>query len=109
MKVAINQSVGGFEITKECCEYLASKGFEEAQELLDWNNNEAIRDKEQFEWCGYLDVVTARRSDSLFIEAIEKFPSFSPKIVEIPDDVEFYIYEDEMGFEVIHEKHRTWF
>lgn len=35
MKVAINQSVGGFEITKECCEYLASKGFEEAQELLE--------------------------------------------------------------------------
>ena len=30
------------------------------------------------------------------------------KIVEIPDNVKYYIEENESGSEVIHEQHRTW-
>ena len=30
------------------------------------------------------------------------------KIVEIPADVEFYISENDMGIEYIHEKHKVW-
>jgi len=49
------------------------------------------------------------RTDINLIKAVEEHPSTELKIVEIPDDVEWYIYESEDGLETIHEKHRVWF
>ena len=34
--------------------------------------------------------------------------SYRVKAVEVPDGVEWYLYEDEDGSESIHEKHRSW-
>lgn len=55
------------------------------------------------------------RADAFLIEAIEKigensgFGGNTLKIVEIPDDVEWLIERDnEMGYEWVAEKHRTW-
>jgi len=52
-------------------------------------------------------------NDPLWIKAIEQFPYFGMKIVEIPDDVDWelvreYNYYDERYEERIEEKHRTW-
>lgn len=52
-------------------------------------------------------------NDPLWIKAIEQFPYFGMKIVEIPDDVDWelvreYNYYEEKYEERIEEKHRTW-
>ena len=50
------------------------------------------------------------RDDPQLIQAVEELHNTVPhlEIVEIPDDIEYYIYENEMGVERVHEKHRFW-
>jgi len=49
------------------------------------------------------------RTDKDLITAVRRFGGGDGlKIVEIPDDVKWYIDEHEDGSEVIREKHRTW-
>lgn len=55
----------------------------------------------------HLDYDTLR-TDKDFIQIIKDNPKEGIKIVEIPDDVKFYIQEYEMGGEGIHECHRSW-
>lgn len=58
--------------------------------------------------------VNVERTDPLLIQLVEetnwkKIPkAFRLKVVEIPDDVKWYIFTNEMGFESIHEEHRVW-
>lgn len=47
------------------------------------------------------------RTDPELIEIVECFNPEDIKVVEIPDDVEWYIEEDD-GMEWVAEKHRTW-
>lgn len=52
----------------------------------------------------FFDIFNIDRTDPLIIQAIGETEQDVLKIVEIPDDVEWYIEEGE----TIHEKHRTW-
>ena len=48
------------------------------------------------------------RTNPILIQAIEEVGHKSIEIIEIPDDVEWYIWESENGYESIHERHRIW-
>lgn len=91
MKVVINRSFGGFSLSKE------------AQDYLGITPKEYARD----------DRMKCKRADEKLISCIEELGNkangayASLEIVEIPDDVDFYI-DDYDGMETIHEKHRMW-
>ena len=94
-KVVINTCFGGFTISDSV---MQKYGITEV------------------DYCGDID-----RSDPRLVKAVEElgnmaaYDTDSPytmsgtnlKVVEIPDDVEFYIYDYD-GAETIHEKHRSW-
>lgn len=89
MKVAVNHCYGGFSVTKQ------------------------VYDELGIEWDGY-GYINLERSDPKLIEAIEKVGAklssgrcAKIEIVEIPDDVKYFIDEYD-GYESIHEEHRSW-
>lgn len=93
-KVAINTVNGSWELSKEAYEFLG----------LEW-------DGFGFE---YIDMNEKTRTDPKLIECIETLGDrvngdvgSKIKIVEIPDDVKFWIVED-YGKEHIEEQHRMW-
>ena len=57
----------------------------------------------------YFDLSSILRDDVKLIQAVEELKPEWLKIVEIPDDVKWYIFQDEDGSETIEEVHRSWF
>ena len=49
------------------------------------------------------------RTDLNFVKVVEELKPYNLKIVEIPDDVKWYICTSEEGYETIHEEHRIWY
>tara|TARA_R110002167_G_scaffold130022_1_gene313386 strand:- start:5879 stop:6163 length:285 start_codon:yes stop_codon:yes gene_type:complete len=89
LKVVRNNCYGGFSLS------------EEAYNLLD------------MPWDGYGYDFNNHRDDPKLVEVVEALgtkasgTSANLVIVEIPDDVEWYIDEYD-GWETVREKHRTW-
>ena len=93
MKVVINACYGGFGLSEKAqAEYIKAHALSDAE---------------------YLDVYSIERNDPILLERVERlgddsFGNFAElEIIEIPDDVEWYI-EDYDGFEHVAEQHRTW-
>jgi hypothetical protein len=91
MKVAINTCFGGFNLSQET--------------LAKYNELSGKNIEYQFD---------IKREDPFLIQAIEEIGveraggDYSElKIVEIPDNIAWYIYEYD-GVEEIHEHHRIW-
>lgn len=90
MKVVINKSYGlvGFCLSKEALDYLGIR-------------NDSVY------------MCDVNRSDPRLVECVEKLGILANgflselKIVEIPDDTDYYIESDE-GNETIHEQHMRW-
>ena len=112
IKIAINQSYGGFGLPEEAFEaLLIRKGVKYEQEDQNFyiankdHTDENIIDR----WNFIYD-----RSDPDLIAVIEELRQKAPEdystigIVEIPDDVKWHIEEYD-GFEHVAEDHRTWF
>lgn len=110
MKVVINNCFGGFSVSKKCAEYMASKGSERAKKELEQNTK-----GRGFFGHGYVEGFDGEyeRTDPLLVEAVETLKeeangnSAELKVVEIPDDIEYYIHEYD-GYEEIHENHHSW-
>ena len=92
MKIVINKRFGGgFGLSKKALEYY----------------NELANTKVTYYW----DI---ERNDPHLVQVIEELGSAAGdtfaelKIVDVPDDAEWYIYEHAGGIEVVHEKHRIW-
>ena len=91
MKVVINRTYGGFELSEEAWEKLGVEKCDSEEKFIrrnDRTNPELIKVVEELgeranTYCSHL------------------------RVVEIPDDVEWYIAEYD-GLESIHEKHRVW-
>ncbi len=87
MKIVINNCYGGFRLSDEACKELGIKG---------------------------LARYGMRRDDPKLVACVEKLgPKASGEasrleIVEIPDNVDWYISDDETGIEIVREKHRYW-
>jgi hypothetical protein len=62
-----------------------------------------------------LDIWSVDRTNKFLIQTIEDLKEKTnhngcePKVIEIPDDVDWIIQTTEMGQEYIAEKHRTWY
>lgn len=113
MKVVINVTVGGFSISKKAAEYMRDRGHERAAAEIRMFDETA-------EWYGYgyseefNDDDGYVRTDPLLIEAVEALGQDSwgrnaeLKVVEVPDDVDWYVCHIESGIEEVREKHRIW-
>jgi hypothetical protein len=110
MKVVINSDYGGFSLSDEAIEaYAERKGIKLKKE------------KTTFGITLFTNIVTnedfesrdIKRSDSDLVAVIESLGekangfAASLKVVEIPEDVDWYIEEYD-GNEWVAEKHRTW-
>jgi hypothetical protein len=90
MKIVINREWGGFGLSKT--------GWKRYHELGGKKN--------QYVW-------NIKRNDPILVQVVEELGkkangSYSDlKIVEIPDDVEWYIHDYD-GMETVHEEHRSW-
>lgn len=92
MKIVINTDFGGFSLSDKAeTMYKAAKGIADA-DFYYW---EIARD----------DPTLIEIVETLGTEAEGKYANL--KIVEVPDDVEWHIYEYD-GLEHIAENHRTW-
>lgn len=101
MKIAINKCYGGFSLSKAV---YANLGIE--WDRYGYLSNEDLGIES--------DNYMAYRQDPRLIAAIEKVGEGKASgemakvcVVEIPDGVEWEIYEYD-GIETIHEKHRSW-
>lgn len=89
MKVVINTCFGGYGLSEEAYKYLG------------------------LEWDGYGFARDTNRTDSKLIECVETLGEkangqfASLKVVEVPDDVDWYI-DDYDGIETVEETHRRW-
>ena len=67
------------------------------------------KDNDLFKEDVFFDANEIKRNDINLVESVEELKPIDLKVVEIPDDVDWYIYESESGSESIHESHRVWF
>jgi hypothetical protein len=102
MKIVINRCYGGFDLSKEAQDiYCAWARIKPGA----WNAT----------WNYYSDfhVRDLKRNDNLLATIIEYLGDLADskyselKVVEIPDDVDWYVKEYD-GIEWVAEKHRTW-
>lgn len=95
MKIVINRCYGGFGLSKEAYDFLGIKCEER------WGN-----------WFPK-DFVEVKRNDPKLVECVETLKekangnSAKLRVVEIPDDVNWYIDEYD-GIETVEEQHRSW-
>lgn len=98
MKDVINTCIGGFGLSKTAYKFLGLK----------WDNYGHGTTKEIDYCCN-----DKNRASPELVRCVEQLGEKANgtysrlKVVEIPDDVDWYIYQDDIGIEVIHEKHRT--
>ena len=113
-KIVINTDWGGFDLShKAIVRYAELKGIN----LLPVDNEyggtdyyvDGIKDDEHYFW--HLDI---DRDDAALVQVVEELQEKSEgqyaslKVVEIPDDVDWFIMEHD-GREWVAERHRTWF
>ena len=114
MKIVINKKHGGFGLSEEAVLlYGDKKGLniiaqqdEKIKTIIHYYLDEK-KDGNQFgEW----DI---KRNDPVLVEVVEQLGDLANtrhtrlKVVEVPDDVEWYIHDYD-GIESVYEKHRIW-
>ena len=65
-------------------------------------------DKKLYSDENYFEPDDIPRDDKNLSLAVELLNPQGFRVVEIPDDVKWYIHESESGYESIHEEHRIW-
>ena len=115
MKVVINQCYGGFGLSDKAFErYLGIKRIAFESYVSRYNSRLYYQAGHLKDEDYYLSVYDIERNDPALVQAVEELgleansQHSSLKVVEIPDDVKWYVSEYD-GWETIHEEHRTWF
>lgn len=112
MKIVINKKHGGFHLSKEAILlYGEKKGLniiaEEDKVIKGLNHYFLNEEKEESSFAEW----EIERNDPVLIEVVEQLGDLANsryaklKIVEVPDDVKWYIH-DYYGVEEVHECHR---
>lgn len=113
MKIVINEDFGGFSLSnKAIARYLKLKGIEyevvEGRDFTCFYHKGFLNSNDH-----YIDEYNFERNDPALIQVVEELGEdangrySSLKIIEIPDDVDWYIGEYD-GREHVAERHRTW-
>lgn len=107
MKIVINRDFGGFGLSEQAHALIArSKGWTHACD--DWDNDYWYSESGKPIYSSDLP-----RNDPDLVAAVETLGADAHgryadlKIVEVPDGVDWYIYDYD-GSEEVHEKHRSW-
>ena len=122
MKIALNKKIGSFHLSNLAFERLIELGINCYNLVginnLDFSTNELwIYKRKIFNNFEYSSNISEDkfRNHLLLIQVIEELKekasndkNGSIQIIKIPNDIKYYIYEDEMGIETLHEKHRMW-
>ncbi len=117
MKVVINKCWGDFGLSQEAYKKLNEYGIPivdypstNAGERVIYRGGELAGSTTEL-WNMWLDD---DRTNPLLVKVVEELgdaannePYSKLKVVEIPDDVDYYIDEND-GMESIHEEHRIW-
>jgi len=116
MKVVINSCFGGFGLSDAAFEELLNR------KGVAWEKVKTKYELDAYYKAGHLEEedhylsysqFTENRADPDLVAVVEQFgkdvntPYSSIKIVEVPDDVKWYIHEYD-GLEHVAEVHRTW-
>lgn len=113
VKIVINSDYGGFSLSDEAVlEYGKRKGLNLVKdENTNWRIS--IFYKESVAKENYFEEREIPRNDPNLVSVVEDLGesangfAASLKIVEIPEDVDWYVEEND-GLEWVAEKHRTW-
>jgi hypothetical protein len=113
VKIVINSDYGGFSLSDEAIlEYGRLKGLNLVKdENTSWSVSIFYKDTVAKE--NYFEDRDIPRNDPVLVEVVEKLGeaaygfAANLKIVEIPEDVDWYVEEND-GREWVAEKHRTW-
>ena len=113
MKIVINSDYGGFSLSDEAIlEYGKRKGLNLVKdENTSWNISIFYKDSADKE--NYFEDREIPRNDPDLVSVVEDLGESANgfaanlKIVEIPEDVDWYVEEND-GREWVAEKHRTW-
>jgi hypothetical protein len=114
MKIVINKKHGGFRLSKEAVLlYGEKKGLNiiaEEDKVIKGLNHYYLNEEKPGNGFAEWDI---ERTDPILIEVVEQLGDLANsryaklKIVEVPDDVKWYIH-DYYGVEEVHEEHRKW-
>ena len=110
MKVVLNRTVGGFGVSSKVLCRLHELGSEAAKAELDLISEFEKEDQELITQLNSYPLFEIDRADPLLVQAVEELHDTVPhlEIVEIPNNIEYYVHSNEMGIESVHEKHRIW-
>ena len=112
MKIVINSQIGTFYVDNSTLARLRDVGLQAAKDEYEAMWNMPIKDVERMIELNHYPLCFVDRTDPNLIQVVEEQKSMDNlqhlKIIEIPDNVEFYILENEMGVESVHEEHRIW-
>ena len=114
MKIVINRKHGGFGLSEEAVLLygdkknlnIIAKEDERVKTITHYYFNEVKEENGFGEW-------EIERNDPVLVEVVEQLGDLANgyysklKIVEIPDDVKWYIHDYD-GLEEVHEEHRKW-
>jgi len=118
-RIVINTKIGMFSASREVFFKLVSWGNKVATE-----HQAYIEEQEAYYTSKYgvaslpqlmnYSLYGIHRSDPQLLKVFELYGEDASdekgawKLIEIPADIKWYIYENEMGVESVHEEHRVW-
>ena len=126
-KIVINRGIGGFSLSDAAMKRLYKLAKEHEDEAL---IKEIEADKESMAqmvkdigieceenkiYYGYISGLSKGREHPLVVQVVEEMgerangSAATLQVVSIPEDVEYTIEENDMGYEWVAEKHRRWF
>jgi hypothetical protein len=114
MKIVINKKYGGFGLSEEAVLlYGDKKGLNiiaQQDEKVKTITHYYLDEKKDGNQFGEWEI---ERTDPVLVEVVEQLGDLANscyaklKIVEVPDDVKWYIHDYD-GLEEVHEEHRRW-
>lgn len=104
-----NYSIGHKEVKYHRVDEIVENFDEHYYVSLNDLGKTIISDDELFSEENFFVPDSILRDDVNLVKAVEEIKPDGLKVVEIPDDIKWYIHESDGGFESIEEVHRYWF
>lgn len=114
VKVVISTCIGGYGLSAKAFGRLLELGYQpDAYEMKRYEEMRVVEDPIERSFHS-LYTFDRERDNPLLIRVVEELGEEANScgselhIVEIPDGVNWYVHEDDSGYETVHETHRVW-